>query len=134
MARIMETLRTMYDYVIVDLGKRLDDHSLDVVTAADTLLVVMNAGLSCIKNVRLVQETMAQIRVPEERVEFFMNRSNAFHGHQRQVRGRRAAPLAAGLGRILGAAVAACPDLIPGRAAELADGSIRTRGLPGEAL
>lgn len=80
MARIIETLRTMYDYVIVDLDKRLDDHSLDVVTAADMLFVVMTADLSCLKNVRLVLQTMAQIGVPDGRVQLFMNRSNAFTG------------------------------------------------------
>ena len=67
MATLIETLRRMYDYVVVDLDKRLDDHCLDVIAAADRLLVVMTADLSCIKNVRLVLETMTQIGVPDER-------------------------------------------------------------------
>ena len=57
---IVDLLRTMYDYVIVDLDKRLDDHMLDVIGAADKLFVVMTADLSCIKNVRLVLETMGR--------------------------------------------------------------------------
>jgi pilus assembly protein CpaE len=80
MATIIETLRRMYDYVIVDLDDRLDDHSLDVITAADRLLVVMTADLSCIKNVRLVLETMTQIGVPDDMVELVLNRSNAYTG------------------------------------------------------
>jgi pilus assembly protein CpaE len=80
MATVIETLRRMYDYVIVDLDDRLDDHSLDVITAADRLLVVMTADLSCIKNVRLVLETMHQIGLPEEMVELVLNRSNAYTG------------------------------------------------------
>jgi pilus assembly protein CpaE len=78
--RIVELLRTMYDYVIVDLDKRLDDHMLDVIGAADRLVVVMTADLSCLKNVRLVLETMAQIGVPDERMMLVLNRSNAFTG------------------------------------------------------
>lgn len=80
MARIVETLRTLYDYVVVDLDKRLDDHSLDVIGAADRLFVVMTADLSCLKNVRLVLETMAQIGTPADKVELLLNRSNAFTG------------------------------------------------------
>ena len=80
MSQIMEALRSMYDYVVVDLDRRLDDHSLDVIQAADTVFVVMTADLSCIKNVRLVLETMAQIGVPDDKVQLFMNRSNAYTG------------------------------------------------------
>ncbi len=80
MIQIIDALRTMYDYVVIDLDKRLDDHSLDAITAADTLFVIMTADLSCIKNVRLVMETMAQIGLPDDKVQLFMNRSNAFTG------------------------------------------------------
>jgi len=79
-ARIVENLRTLYDYVIVDLDKRLDDHSLDVISAADRLFVVMTADLSCLKNVRLMLETMVQIGTPKDKVELVLNRSNAFTG------------------------------------------------------
>jgi len=80
MATLVETLRRMYDYVVVDLDKRLDDHSLDIISAADRMLVVMTADLSCIKNVRLVLETMNQIGVPDGAVELLLNRSNAYTG------------------------------------------------------
>lgn len=49
--RTVEMLKTMYDYVIVDLDNRLDDNMLDIVGAADRLVVVMTADLSCLKNV-----------------------------------------------------------------------------------
>jgi len=80
LVRVVETPRGMYDYVVVDLDQRLDDHSLDVISVIDTLFVVLTADLSCIKNVRLVVETMRQIGLPDERVQLFMNRSNSFTG------------------------------------------------------
>jgi pilus assembly protein CpaE len=80
MAQIVETLRGMYDYVVVDVDKRLDDHSLDVIAAADRLFVVMTADLSCIKNVRLVLQTMSQIGIQDDRVDLLLNRSNAYTG------------------------------------------------------
>ncbi len=78
--RIVELLKTMYDYVVVDMDKRLDDQTLDVIGAADQLIVVMTADLSCLKNVRLMLETMAQLGVPNERLRLVLNRSNAFTG------------------------------------------------------
>lgn len=78
--RVVEVLRQMYDYVIVDLDKRLDDHALDVIGMADRLIVVLTADLSCLKNVRLVLETMASLAVPDERLMLVLNRSNAFTG------------------------------------------------------
>jgi pilus assembly protein CpaE len=78
--QIAEVLRTIYDYVVVDLDQRLDDHALDVLGVADRIMVVMNADLSCIKNVRLVMETMHQVGVPADRLSLVMNRSNAMTG------------------------------------------------------
>ena len=70
----------MYDYVVVDMDKRLDDNTLDVIGAADRLVVVLTADLSCLKNVRLVLGTMAQLGVPDERLMLVLNRANAFTG------------------------------------------------------
>jgi pilus assembly protein CpaE len=78
--RVVEVLRSMYDYVIVDLDKRLDDHVLDVIGIADRLIVIMTADLSCLKNVRLVLETMTSLAIPDERLKLVLNRSNAFTG------------------------------------------------------
>jgi pilus assembly protein CpaE len=78
--QIAEVLRTLYDYVVVDLDQRLDDHALDVLGVADRVMVVMNADLSCIKNVRLVMETLHQVGVPADRLSLVMNRSNAMTG------------------------------------------------------
>ncbi|MGZ3587311.1 MAG: response regulator [Candidatus Limnocylindrales bacterium] len=80
MAQIIEQLRHMYDYVVVDIDKRLDENNLDVITAADTVFVVMTADLSCLKNVRLVLETMTQLSVEKAKVQLVLNRSNAFTG------------------------------------------------------
>ena len=51
----------LYDYVLIDIDKRLDDINLGVLDAADTIFVVMTADLSCLKNVRLVLETIGHL-------------------------------------------------------------------------
>jgi pilus assembly protein CpaE len=78
--KVLEVLRSMYDYVLVDMDKRFDDNVLDVIGAAEKLIVVITADLSCLKNVRLVLETMNQLGVPRERLMLVLNRANAFTG------------------------------------------------------
>lgn len=77
---VVEAMRAMYDYVIVDLDEKLDDHTLDVIATSDQLYVVMTADLACLKNVRLLIETMTQIGIPDERVTLVLNRNKAFTG------------------------------------------------------
>ena len=80
LTQIIDVLRGVYDYVLVDLDKRLDDMNLGVFDAAENLFVVMTADLSCLKNVRLVLETIGHIGYEGEQVQLILNRSNAFTG------------------------------------------------------
>src|SRR4029077_19848463 len=78
--QILDVLRTLYDYVLIDIDKRLDEINLRVLDAADTIFVVMTADLSCLKNVRLVLETISHLGYESEKVHLVLNRSNAFTG------------------------------------------------------
>jgi pilus assembly protein CpaE len=77
---IADLLRSMYDYVLIDVDKRLDDVNLGVFEAAEIVFVVMTADLSCLKNVRLILETMNHLGYPASKVQLVLNRSNAFTG------------------------------------------------------
>ena len=77
---IAELLATQFDYVIIDVDKRLDDINLGIFEVAQTVYVVMTADLSCLKNVRLILETMDHLGYPASKVELVLNRSNAFTG------------------------------------------------------
>lgn len=77
---ILDQLRASYDDIVVDIDKRLDEVNLRVLDTADTIFVVMTADLSCLKNVRLVLETIGHLGYPEEKVRLVLNRSNAFTG------------------------------------------------------
>jgi pilus assembly protein CpaE len=77
---ITEQLASLYDYVLLDVDKRLDDVNLGVFEAAEAVFVVMTADLSCLKNVRLILETMNHLGYPPEKVQLVLNRSNAFTG------------------------------------------------------
>ena len=75
---------------VVDIDKRLDDTSSTSIAAADTLFVVMTADLSCLKNVRLVLETMTQLGVPGEQGPAGPQPLQRLHRHRRQGRRERA--------------------------------------------
>jgi pilus assembly protein CpaE len=77
---ILDLLRGLYDYVLVDIDKRLDDVNLGILEAADLMFVVMTADLSCLKNVRLVLETIGHLGYESRKVQLVLNRSNAFTG------------------------------------------------------
>ena len=79
-AGVLAMLRTMYDYVIVDVDKRLGDLVLSVLDHADEVHIVMTADLSCLKNVRLVLEALRRIGFDPKRLKLVLNRSNAFTG------------------------------------------------------
>jgi pilus assembly protein CpaE len=80
MSQVLELLRGLYDYVIVDIDKRLDDLNLMVLDVAETIFVVMTADLSCLKNVRLVLETIGHLGYQASKIKLVLNRSNAFTG------------------------------------------------------
>ncbi|MEO5966137.1 MAG: response regulator [Candidatus Limnocylindrales bacterium] len=80
MHQILEILAGMYDYVIVDIDKRLDDVNLMVLDVAETIFAVMTADLSCLKNVRLVLEMIGHLGYEQGKLKLVLNRSNAFTG------------------------------------------------------
>ena len=59
--QVLDLLSGLYDYVIVDIDKRLEDRNLMVLDVASTIFAVMTADLSCLKNVRLVLETIGHL-------------------------------------------------------------------------
>ena len=80
MHQILELLRGIYDYVVVDIDKRLDDVNLMVLDVADTIFAVMTADLSCLKNVRMVLDTIGHLGYESGKLKLVLNRSNAFTG------------------------------------------------------
>ena len=79
-AAVLAMLRSIYDYVIVDVDKRLGDLALSILDHADEVHIVMTADLSCLKNVRLVLEALRKVGFDPKRLKLVLNRSNAFTG------------------------------------------------------
>jgi pilus assembly protein CpaE len=77
---IINMMANDFDYIVLDVDKRLDEVNLRVMDVAQTIYVVLTADLPCLKNVRLVLETIGHLGYTDEKVKLLLNRSNAFTG------------------------------------------------------
>ena len=73
-------MKNDFDYIVIDMDKRLDEVNLRIMDVADTIYLVMTADLPCLKNVRLVLETIGHLGYSDNKVKLILNRSNAFTG------------------------------------------------------
>ncbi|HET6381058.1 MAG TPA: response regulator [candidate division Zixibacteria bacterium] len=80
LTNLLNLSRRLYDYTLVDMVKTIDDFNLQLFDEADVIFVVMTADLSCLKNVRLVLETMDHLGYEKGKVQLVLNRSNAYTG------------------------------------------------------
>jgi pilus assembly protein CpaE len=78
--KIVDHLKTTHDYVVVDLPSGLTDHSLTVMDAADTILVIAALEITTIKNVRLFLEVADQLEYDRSKVRLVINRSDSAQG------------------------------------------------------
>jgi len=77
---VVQLLTHEFDYIVIDVDKRLDEHNLRLMDVATAIYVVMMADLPCLKNVRLVLETIGHLGYSADKVKLVLNRSNAFTG------------------------------------------------------
>jgi pilus assembly protein CpaE len=77
---IINLLLSEFDYIILDVDKRLDEVNLRLMDVAQAILVVLTADLPCLKNVRLVLETIGHLGYDDEKVKLILTRSTAFTG------------------------------------------------------
>ena len=80
LSNILALLRRSHDYTLVDMAKTIDDFNLQLFDEADLIFVVMTADLSCLKNVRLVLQTMDSLGYERGKIQLVLNRSNAYTG------------------------------------------------------
>jgi pilus assembly protein CpaE len=80
LSNVLSAARRLYDYTLIDMTETIDDFNLQLFDEADVIYVVMTADLSCLKNVRLVLETMDSLGYQESKVQLVLNRSNAYTG------------------------------------------------------
>jgi pilus assembly protein CpaE len=76
----LAALRSEFDYVVVDIDRRLDDANLSLIEGSDAVYVVLTADLSCLKNVRLVLQALGHLGYEAAKFKLILNRSTAVTG------------------------------------------------------
>jgi len=71
---VVRAMTDYYDFIIVDMSKRLDDVSLNILDAADRIILVATPTLPSIKNIRVVLDLFIAMGYDDEKVMFVMNR------------------------------------------------------------
>ncbi len=77
MTDIIEQLRTMFKYVVIDTASLLDELLLSLLERADRVLFIVDMDLPSVKNAKLALETLRLLKFPSSKVELVLNRSNA---------------------------------------------------------
>jgi pilus assembly protein CpaE len=80
MRKIIEHLRAVNDYVVIDLPSGLSDHTLAVMDVADTIVVLTALEITTIKNVRLFLEVAEQLDYGRSKIRLVINRADAAQG------------------------------------------------------
>jgi pilus assembly protein CpaE len=73
---VVKELARFYDFVIVDMAKRLDDTTISVMDAAERIILVTTPTLPSVKNVRIMLDLFQQLEYPADKVMFVLNRVN----------------------------------------------------------
>ena len=74
LAKVLEYLRQMYAYVIVDTSAYLNDNTLAAIDVSDMIILVTTQDIPSIKNCRLFLDLLQTMGVERERILFVMNR------------------------------------------------------------
>ena len=74
---VIERLRGMYQYVVVDTPPIFDEHLITVLEAADDVLTVVDMDLPSVKNAKIALDALRASRFPMDRVRLVVNRVNA---------------------------------------------------------
>lgn len=79
---ILNTMVTMFDYIIVDTAPVFNEVMLSVLDFSDCILVVSSLDLPAIKNVKLCLEIMESLHYSSEKIKLVLNRENSEGGIQ----------------------------------------------------
>lgn len=75
MSRLLDLMKRMFDYVLIDTGPSTNDTSLRVVELSDTLLLVTILSLPCLANTnRLIKSFLDLGYAEDDRIKIILNR------------------------------------------------------------
>lgn len=77
LTNILDLMKGMFEYVVVDTAPALDDRLLAVLERSEQVLFVVDMDLPSIKNAKLALETLRILNFPSNAIRIILNRSNS---------------------------------------------------------
>jgi pilus assembly protein CpaE len=77
MVAIVTLLRTMFDYIVIDLPPHFDDVVVALLEEADDVLLVASMDIPSIKNLKVGIQTLDLLAVAGSKIRLVLNRANA---------------------------------------------------------
>ncbi|MGD8395432.1 MAG: response regulator [Candidatus Eiseniibacteriota bacterium] len=81
--QLLIRMKTLFDYVVVDLSHRFDEHTLEALDLADHILLVSVLELPTIRNTRRCLEVFEKLGYDDERLKLVINRHRASRSSER---------------------------------------------------
>jgi pilus assembly protein CpaE len=67
-------LSTMFDYVVIDIGRQLDDRTVEVLELSDAIMLVSSLDLPTIRNTVCFSAILAKLHIEREKIHVVLNR------------------------------------------------------------
>lgn len=82
MRRILGVLQKMFDYIVIDTGKAINDPLLAMLDAADQIILLASAEISALKDAKLFFEITQALQYPEGKTSLILNKYDRKGGIQ----------------------------------------------------
>ena len=71
---LMGMLTTMFDFVIVDVGRQLDDRTVEVLELADSIMLICELDIPTVRNTVCFTALMEKLKIEREKTHLIINR------------------------------------------------------------
>lgn len=74
-SELVKLLRSLFDNVVVDLGRHIDERTIELLDHSDLVLLMTSLDVPTIRNTRSYLELFRRLEIPAERVQLIVNRA-----------------------------------------------------------
>jgi pilus assembly protein CpaE len=74
MGELLGTLSTMFDYIIVDIGRHLDDRTVEILEISDEIFLMSSLDIPTIRNVSRYLDIFERLQIEDSKIRLIANR------------------------------------------------------------
>ena len=74
MIELVGILSTMFDYVVIDIGRQLDDRTVEVLELSDSIMLISSLDLPTVRNTVCFAGILTRLKIDREKIHVIVNR------------------------------------------------------------